>query len=57
MPRTKSRNSHSASSRKSRSGRSNASRQAAVRGEDAMKIRRYLDFLRAITSSPSRNGR
>ena len=56
MPRTKTRNSHSASSRKSRSGRSSASRQAVVRGEDAVKIRRYLDFLRAIVGS-SRNGR
>ena len=56
MPRTKSRSSHAASaSRKGRSGRSNGSR-TAVRGEDAAKIRRYLEFLRAIVGS-SRNGR
>jgi hypothetical protein len=56
MPRTKSRSTHAAtSSRKSRSGRSNGTRHAG-RGEDAMKIRRYIEFLRAIVGS-SRNGR
>lgn len=57
MPRTKSRTASNASStRKSRSGRSNSTRQSP-RGEESAKIRRYVDFVRAIVSSTSRNGR
>ncbi|HET9950922.1 MAG TPA: hypothetical protein VFS09_03915 [Candidatus Eisenbacteria bacterium] len=55
MARTKSRSSHSAVSRKSRSTRSNGTRRAN-RSEDGTQIRRYLDFIRAIVG-PSRNGR
>jgi len=57
MPRTKSRSlSHSPSTRKSRSGRGNASRPSP-RGEESAKIRRYVDFVRAIVGATSRNGR
>jgi hypothetical protein len=55
MPRTKSRSSHSAVSRKGRTTRSNGTRRAN-RSDDGTQIRRYLDFLRAIVGT-SRNGR
>jgi hypothetical protein len=57
MPRTKSRSSnHAPSTRKSRSRRANATRQSP-RGEESAKIRRYVDFVRAIVGATSRNGR
>ena len=56
MPRTKSRSSHSAVPRKSRSPRSNGTRRAN-RSDDGNQIRRYLDFLRAVIGSSPRNGR
>ena len=56
MPRTKSRSSHSAVPRKSRSTRSNGARRAN-RSEEGNQIRRYLDFLRAIVGGSPRNGR
>ena len=55
MPRTKSRSSHSAVPRKSRSTRSSGARRAN-RSDDGTQIRRYLDFLRAVVGT-SRNGR
>ena len=55
MPRTKSRSSHAApDSKKSRSGRSGAKAQSARGGS---KVRRYLDFIRAILGATPRNGR
>jgi hypothetical protein len=57
MPRTKSRSGHtSASSRKTRASRGNGTRQA-TRSDDATKMRRYLDFVRAIVGASGRNGR
>ena len=56
MPRTKSRSSHSAVPRKSRSTRSNGTRRAN-RSEDGNQIRRYIEFLRAIIGGSPRNGR
>ena len=56
MPRTKSRSSHTASiSRKGRSSRSGSKAQS--RGGDTSKIRRYLDFIRAILGNSPRHGR
>jgi hypothetical protein len=56
MPRTKSRTTSASSSRKSSSSRSNGSRMVG-RSEEPSKIRRYLEFVRAIVSGTSRNGR
>jgi len=56
MPRTKSRSSHSAVSRKSRSTRSTGTRRAN-RSDDGNQIRRYIEFLRAIVGGSPRNGR
>lgn len=57
MPRTKSRSGHSSNAaRKARASRGNGTRQAS-RSEDAIKIRRYLDFVRAIVGNAGRNGR
>ncbi|HEU4725775.1 MAG TPA: hypothetical protein VFU59_10825 [Candidatus Eisenbacteria bacterium] len=56
MPRTKSRSSHTAaSSRKGRSNRS-GSKSSSTRNDDT-KVRRYLDFIRAILGTSPRNGR
>lgn len=56
MPRTKSRSSHAASaSRKGRSSRS-GTKSSSARGGNA-KVRRYLDFIRAILGVSPRNGR
>ncbi|HEY6572945.1 MAG TPA: hypothetical protein VI198_06455 [Candidatus Eisenbacteria bacterium] len=57
MPRTKSRSSHAASSsRKGRSSRSGA-KSSSARGGENSKVRRYLEFVRAILGSSPRNGR
>lgn len=57
MPRTKSRSGHtSTAARKTRASRSNGTRQAG-RSEDATKMRRYLEFVRAIVGGSGRNGR
>lgn len=57
MPRTKSRSSHAASaSRKGRSSRSGA-KTPSGRGGASSKVRRYLDFIRAILGTSPRNGR
>ena len=56
MPRTKSRSSNAASSsRKSRSSRSGTKASSTRNGDS--KVRRYLDFIRAILGSSPRNGR
>jgi hypothetical protein len=55
MPRTKSRSSHSAVSRR-RTSRARGSR-TSIRPEEVQKIRRYLDFVRAIVGPAPRNGR
>ena len=57
MPRTKSRSGHtSTAARKTRASRANGTRQAG-RSEDATKMRRYLEFVRAIVGGSGRNGR
>lgn len=53
MPRTKSRRSHVAASRKSRSSRTTARPQ---RRDEADSLRRYLDFIRAVLGA-TRAGR
>jgi hypothetical protein len=57
MPRAKSRANHATrSQRKSRSSRSSSSRPTA-RAEEPLQVRRYIDFVRAVVGSTSRNGR
>ena len=55
MPRTKSRTNAVATARKGRSTRTGSKTSSSRSGDK--KVRRYLDFIRAILGNTPRNGR
>ena len=57
MPRTNSKSNHAATTPRRMNTTRTTAEQTSNRHEDVSKIRRYLEFVRAVVGTPTRHGR